>query len=171
MKGGDGSIEIAKLMRGKADSLATQKKQNRRETSNQYGGNYYCYATPIWLREALAAEYRYPELDVAASHGMEFGSRHYTPDIDGLKQDWVKDSWQSPYNSKELGRWVEKAFATSQAGCTVIFILPLWRKYEWFSEFIVPHAELRLPAVPVVSNGFRSNDRQTMRKHELVQRI
>ena len=56
MKGGDGSIEIAKLMRGKADSLATQKKKNRQQLRDQFGGDYYCYATPVWLREALVSD-------------------------------------------------------------------------------------------------------------------
>ena len=160
MKGGDGSLAINKLMRGEAGSPATQKKQNRQELRDQYGGNYYCYATPTWLREALVSEYGYPELDVASSHNMEFGNRYYTPDVDGLEQDWVKDSkgglvfGNPPYNWKELGRWVEKAFHTSQAGCAVILILPLWRKYDWFGKFIVPYAEVRLPAVPVVSEGF-----------------
>ena len=177
MKGGDGSLAIAKLMRGKAGSPATQKKNNRQKLRDQYGGNYYCFATPVWLRGALTLEYGYPEMDVASSHGMEFGNRYYTPDVDGLKQDWVNDSegglvfGNPPYNWKELGRWVEKAFQTSQAGCTVIFILPLWRKYDWFGKFIVPYAEVRLPAVPVVSGGIWSDGWQTMRKYKLVQRI
>jgi hypothetical protein len=33
-------------------------------------------------------------------------------------------------------------------------MLPLWRKYHWFSEIVLPHAEVRLGYLPVVGNGF-----------------
>ena len=45
-------------------------------------------------------------------------------------------------------------YQTSQEGATVLMLLPLWRKYDWFGAYVVKYAEVRLPAVPVVSVGF-----------------
>jgi hypothetical protein len=157
-------------MRGKAGSLSPNKdgQPKRDQLKEQFGADYYCYATPQWLREVIVTEYGFPDLDVASSNNMEFGQRFYTPQQDGMTQDWVKDSnggivfGNPPYivsdrypvpNGHPLGEWVEKACATSQAGCMVIMILPLWRKYDWMTT-VIKYAEVRLSAVPVVSEGF-----------------
>ena len=141
---------------------------NRAELKEKYGADYYCFATPDWLRKTITREYGYPALDVASSHDMQFGKRFYTPKQDGMKQNWYLASkggivfGNPPFisslrvpipNGHLIGEWVEKAYKTSQQGREVLFLLPVWRKYEWF-PFVVEHAEVRFSAVPVVFEGF-----------------
>ena len=172
--------KVGELMRtgGKGSPLSPNNKgvpwspngiiSERYKLKDKHGADYYCYATPDWLRETIKSEYGFPELDVSSSYNMEFGKRFYSPEQDGMKQDWIKDSnggivfGNPPYivsdrypvpHGHQLGEWVEKAFTTSQAGSTVIFILPLWRKYDWI-ETVIKYAEVRLSGIPFVSEGF-----------------
>ena len=50
-----------------------------------------CYAAPKWVREAIVRDYGFPGLDPCCSHGMEFGEKFFTPQEDGLKQDWAAE--------------------------------------------------------------------------------
>jgi hypothetical protein len=167
-KGGEANAVEAGDRDGNADGPSPNNMEHRDDLKERYGVNYYCYATPSWLREAIASEYGFPALDVASSHDRHFGRKFYSPEQDGMKQDWVKGSKRGlvflnpPYittdrvsvpNGHLLDEWVEKALATSQAGCTVIVLLPLWRKYDWL-HLVIKYAEVRLSAVPVVSEGF-----------------
>ena len=135
-------------------ALKTIKKSDA-----SYGPYENCFATPDWLRKAIEREYGYPGLDVAASHGVFFGDRCYTPVEDGLVQDWVRDCdgkpvWMNcPYNISVLAQWVTYAHQQSQRGCTVICLLPYWRNYPWF-QIVKDYAEIRLPGAKLVLDGF-----------------
>jgi hypothetical protein len=124
-----------------------------------YGPFENCFATPEWLRNAITRDYGFPGLDVASSHGVHFGERFYTPEEDGLTQDWVRDSrgkavWMNcPYNKTVLDQWVTYAYQQSQLGCTVICLLPYWRRHEWF-KLLRDYAEVRLPRDRVILDGF-----------------
>ena len=65
-----------------------QHQRQRDDLKDRYGVDYYCFATPSWLRATIEREYGYPALDVAASHDMQFGKRFYAPEQDGMKQNW-----------------------------------------------------------------------------------
>ena len=52
-----------------------------------------------------------------------------------------------------LAEWVERAYKTSQQGREVLFLLPVWRRSDWFS-LVVEYAEVRFSAVPIVCEGF-----------------
>jgi len=142
------------------EQAASKAEQSRESLREQYGPEYYDYATPDWLRKAIERDYGFPALDVAASHGKQFGKVWYTPEQDGLRQEWYRDAkggliWANPpYGSKTLGEWVKKGYQASQQGATVLMLLPLWRKYDWFSAYVVKYAEVRFATVPVVSVGF-----------------
>ena len=130
-----------------------------KKSESSYGPYENCFATPEWLKKAIEREYGYPGLDAAASHGVYFGERCYTPVEDGLRQDWVRDCcgkpvWMNcPYNLTVLGQWVSYAHQQSQQGCTVISLLPYWRNHDWFS-LVKDYAEVRLPGARVILDGF-----------------
>ena len=153
---------------GKADGLSPIGMKQGDDYKKKYGVDAYCFATPDWLRKAIVSEIGYPALDVASSHDMHFGRKFYSPEQDGIKQDWFADSEggivfvNPPYiatdrfpvpNGYTLDKWVEKSFATSQAGCIVISVLPFWRKYDW-CNLVIEYAEFRLSSIPIVFEGF-----------------
>jgi hypothetical protein len=131
-----------------------------KRSDDSYGPYENCFACPQWLRDAVTRDYGFPGLDVAASHGMQFGEKHYSPEDDGLKQDWTKDCegkivWcNPPYNASVLHRWVKYVWEQSQNGCVVVAMLPFWRNYDWFWHFVKPFAEVRIPGAMVVLDGF-----------------
>ena len=51
--------------------------------------------------------------------------KYFTPETDGLKQDWSKDTvfMNPPYN-KFISVWVKKAYEESLKGATVVCLLP-----------------------------------------------
>ena len=77
-----------------------------------------------------------------------------------MVQDWTKDCggkvvWcNPPYNAAVLHLWVKYAWEQSQNGCTVVAMLPFWRNYDWFWDYVKPFAEVRIPGDMVVLNGF-----------------
>ncbi len=38
----------------------------------------------------------------------------------------------------------------SQNGCVVVSMLPFWRNYDWFWDYVKPFAEVRIPGDKVV---------------------
>lgn len=145
-------IDAGKLSVGKALKAIKRSEDN-------YGPYENCFATPDWVRKAIAREYGFPGLDVASSHGMHFGEQFYTPVEDGLRQDWLKDCGgkpvycNPPYFKTVLGEWVKYAYDQSQRGCDVICFLPYWRNYPWFAT-VKQFAEVRLLGARVILDGF-----------------
>ena len=119
-----------------------------------------CFACPQWLRDAITRDYGFPGLDVASSHNMHFGEHFYTPEEDGLQQDWVADCggkivWcNPPYQLLVLGQWVEKSWREAQRGCVVVCMLPSWKGLDWFKNYVKSYAEVRIPAEKTVFEGF-----------------
>lgn len=66
------------------------------------------WATPQELFDKLNAEYHFT-LDVCALPENAKCERYFTPDIDGLKQEWTGVCWCNPPYGREIGEWVEKA--------------------------------------------------------------
>jgi hypothetical protein len=67
--------ETPGLTTQKRDAQQGNGTNKREQLRQQLGPDYYCFATPAWVREAITREYGYPDLDVASSHDMHFGKR------------------------------------------------------------------------------------------------
>jgi phage N-6-adenine-methyltransferase len=118
-----------------------------------------CFATPKWLFEVLDAEYHFA-LDAAATKESAKCHTFFTPNEDGLKQDWSKASKGNavfvnpPYAFGELEKWVDKAHQEAQQGTTVVMLLPLYKSYPWFRDVVWKHAEVRMIWGPTIYSGF-----------------
>ncbi len=95
--------------------------------------------TPQELFDQLNKEFRF-NLDVCATPENTKCTRYFTPEQDGLRQEWEGRCWCNPPYGREIAKWVEKA-AKSRA--TVVMLLPARTDTRWFHEFILPHAEIR----------------------------
>lgn len=90
------------------------------------------WATPQALFDVLNAEFRFT-LDVCALDQSAKCNRYFTPESDGLAQEWTGTCWMNPPYGNEIGRWVEKAAASSQApGTTVVCLLPARVDTGWW---------------------------------------
>ncbi|EHZ2727268.1 adenine methyltransferase [Vibrio parahaemolyticus] len=94
--------------------------------------------TPPWLFHAFNAEFNY-DLDAAALPESALCARYYTPEIDGLKQDWSKEFsfnrrpavWINPPFSDILP-WVELAKEQQKKGVLTTLLVPHDNRTEWW---------------------------------------
>src|SRR5262249_3226 len=83
-------------------------------------------------------------LDVCADAANTKVPHHYfSPDDDGLSQDWGQEiCWMNPPFS-QVRLWLRKALDSVQAGATVICLVKHTPGVGWWRELIPPAAEVR----------------------------
>ena len=97
------------------------------------------WETPTAFFRALDAEFHFT-IDVCAVPENAKFKEFYTPEQDGLAQNWEGVCWCNPPYGREIGKWVEKA---AGAGCTVVMLLPARTDTAWFHDYIYGRAEVR----------------------------
>lgn len=101
------------------------------------------WPTPQWFFDALDAEFGF-DVDVCASPDHAKCKRHFTPEMDGLKQRWTGVCWMNPPYGREIGRWVAKAYESAQQGATIVCLLPARTDTAWWHDFVMRAEEVRL---------------------------
>lgn len=97
------------------------------------------WETPQEFYDKLNEEFHFT-CDVCAISENAKCDRYYTPEMDGLKQEWEGVCWMNPPYGKEVGKWVKKA---CKSKCTVVCLLPARTDTKWFHEYINQKAEVR----------------------------
>lgn len=97
------------------------------------------WETPAAFFRALDAEFHFT-LDVCAVPENAKCRAFFTPEQDGLSQNWVGRCWCNPPYGREIGKWVKKA---AEAECTVVMLLPARTDTAWFHDYVYGHAEIR----------------------------
>lgn len=97
------------------------------------------WATPSSLFNELDNEFGFT-CDVCALPENAKCKQFFTPEMDGLKQEWTGVCWCNPPYGRKIGLWVEKA---AKAECTVVMLLPARTDTRWFHDYIYGYAEIR----------------------------
>ena len=97
------------------------------------------WETPKWLFDELDKEFHF-DLDVCAIPENAKCEQYFTPETDGLSQEWNGTVWCNPPYGREIGKWVKKA---AQSNCTVVMLLPARTDTKWFHDYIYRKAEIR----------------------------
>mgnify|MGYP004521638451 CR=1 FL=1 len=101
------------------------------------------WATPQALFDQLDAEFDFT-LDVCATPDNAKCPQYYTPDMDGLKQDWLGTCWCNPPYGRQIGKWVAKAAAEAEKGSVVVMLVPARTDTAWFQDYLLqPGVQLR----------------------------
>jgi len=124
----------------------------RRQRSSFYGpgGAAYSSATDDWptpphVYAALDAELGPFELDPCSSHENHKAPRYYTREDDGLRQEWWGRVWLNPPYGKGIEDWLAKAAESTEAGATVVALVPAKTDTRWWHEQVMDKAsEVRL---------------------------
>lgn len=78
------------------------------------------WETPLDLFEKINAVYNF-DLDVCAVKETAKCDRYFTPEIDGLLQEWDGVCWMNPPYGREQVKWINKA---SESKCTIVCLIP-----------------------------------------------
>lgn len=99
------------------------------------------WATPPDLFAAVASEFAFG-LDVCALPSSAKCERYFTPEHDGLTQDWTGTCWMNPPYGATIARWVAKAHESAEHGATVVCLVPARTDTGWWWDHC-RHAEIR----------------------------
>ena len=86
------------------------------------------WETPQDFFDRLNAIHRFTT-DVCALPENAKCENYYTPDQDGLKQNWTGTCWMNPPYGRRIGEWVRKAYESAQQGAKVVCLLPCQDRY------------------------------------------
>lgn len=109
------------------------------------------WETPQHIFDELDAEFKFT-LDVCATPDNAKCERFFTPQEDGLRQDWTRDRcWMNPPYGREIVRWVRKASASwvdavnrpGPYGFVVVGLVPARTDTAWWHDYIQGRAEIR----------------------------
>jgi len=89
------------------------------------------WSTPQALFDELHAEFDFG-LDVCATASVAKCPTFFSPEQDGLAQDWSGTCWMNPPYGATIGRWVEKAWESAKAGATVVCLVPARVDTGWW---------------------------------------
>lgn len=92
------------------------------------------WETPQGVFDVLDDEFGFT-LDVCATADDAKCPRFYSPGDDGLGQDWNGTCWMNPPYGRDIGRWVQKAWESAQAGATVVCLVPARPDTGWWWDF------------------------------------
>ena len=110
-----------------------ESKGNRQHLFGQAPGATDVWATPQDFFDRVNAIFDF-NLDVCALPENAKCARYFTPEDDGLAQDWAGVCWMNPPYSLEIAQWVEKASETAKAGHTVVALLPARTDVGWWQD-------------------------------------
>ena len=95
------------------------------------------WATPQATFDALNAEFHF-SLDPCASDSNHKCARYFTVERNGLEQNWGTEVvFMNPPYGRTIGQWMKKAYESSQAGATVVALIPSRTGTKWWHEYAI----------------------------------
>ena len=100
------------------------------------------WATPQILFDLLNEEFHFT-CDVCATEADKKVDFYFSPEQDGLKQEWTGICYNNPPYGQKIKDWVKKSFEASQKGATVVCLLPARTDTRWFHDYCQYASEIR----------------------------
>lgn len=99
------------------------------------------WETPQWLFNLLNEQYHF-DVDVCAVPENAKCSTYFTPEQNGLSQEWKGVCWMNPPYGRNIGKWVKKAYESAQAGATVVCLLPARTDTAWWHDYVMKGGQI-----------------------------
>src|SRR5699024_3089209 len=100
------------------------------------------WATPQDFFNKLNEDFNF-QCDVCAIDDNAKCDKYYSPEEDGLQQEWQGVCWMNPPYGRVIGDWVKKAYKSSLKGATVVCLVPARTDTKWWHEYCMK-GEIRL---------------------------
>lgn len=111
-------------------------------TQLMFSSNDQTWETPMELFQKLNNEFHFT-LDVCCTEYTPKCNKFFTPESNGLIQDWSNDiCWMNPPYS-EMYVWMEKAYKESLKGAVVVCLIPARTDTKYWHDFCMGAAEIR----------------------------
>ena len=95
------------------------------------------WETPQGLFDELNNEFAF-DLDVCATPENAKCNNYYTPEIDGLKQEWSGVCWMNPPYGREIVNWIRKAHKeATKPNTTVVCLVPAKTDTMWWHDYCI----------------------------------
>ena len=107
-----------------------------------FTSNTDMWATPLDFFIKLNEEFKF-ETDVCAIESNAKCKKFFTPEMDGLKQEWTGVCWMNPPYGRGIGEWIKKAYESSLNGATVVCLIPSRTDTKWWHDYCMK-GEVRL---------------------------
>jgi phage N-6-adenine-methyltransferase len=105
------------------------------DTDLMFSSKTDLWATPQDFYDKLNRVFRF-SLDVCALPDNAKCAIYYTPDSNGLEQEWNGVCWMNPPYGREISAWVEKAYRSAKEnGTTVVCLLPARVDTRWWHDY------------------------------------
>ncbi len=91
------------------------------------------WATPQDFFNKIDAVFNF-DLDVCALPENAKCEKYFTPEDDGLAQQWNGVCWMNPPYSREIAEWVSKASEEASKGNTIVALLPVRTDARWWQD-------------------------------------
>lgn len=102
-----------------------------------FSNNKTEWGTPQPFFDELNKRFHFA-LDVCALPENAKCEDYFTPEVNGLAQDWYGICWMNPPYGKEIAAWIQKAYEESRKGVTVVCLLPARTDTRWFHDYCLP---------------------------------
>lgn len=111
------------------------------------------WETPQDFFDKLNEEFNF-QTDVCALPENAKCKHFYTPEQDGLAQEWSGACWCNPPYGRQIGKWVRKA---SESKATTVMLIPARTDTAWFHDYIYGKAEVRFVRGRLRFSGAKEN--------------
>jgi phage N-6-adenine-methyltransferase len=102
------------------------------------------WETPQDLFDQLNQQFHF-DLDVCAIPENAKCERFYSPEDDGLAQEWTGVCWLNPPYGRTIGQWLAKANKAVEQGATVVALVPARTDTKWWHDYVAAHEIVFLP--------------------------
>jgi phage N-6-adenine-methyltransferase len=131
---------------GRRRKYKTNAARQRAYRQRQRGKVYHRRGSDVWSTDpaffaALHAEFHFT-LDACAIAENATCDHYFSPEQDGLLQEWSGVVWCNPPYSA-VAQWMAKAYEASKAGATVVCLVYAKTDTRWWHTYCLPYAEIR----------------------------
>lgn len=92
------------------------------------------WATPQAYFDQVNKEHGPFGTDVCALESNAKAPVYFTPEMDGLAQEWTGVCWMNPPYGRGIGAWMKKASEAAQAGAKVVCLVPARTDTAWWHD-------------------------------------
>jgi phage N-6-adenine-methyltransferase len=114
------------------------------------------WETPQDFFDRLNVEFQF-DLDVCALPENAKCTKYFTPEDDGLRQEWHGTCWMNPPYGREIAKWIRKAYESAKQGATVVCLIPARVDTRWWHDYCMEAAEIRFVRGRLKFGGVKDN--------------